>query len=75
MSFGKRSEENAVHWDEILCVQFRTGIVQLELTEPKFYFILSCRIKLDIWVAISKGMRAVKLCCNKILQFFTKGAG
>ena len=41
MSFGKRSEENAVHWDEFLCVQFRTGIVHLELTEPKFYFILN----------------------------------
>ena len=26
-------------------------------------------------VAISKGMQAVKLCSNKILQFLTQGAG
>jgi len=26
-------------------------------------------------VAISKGLRAVKLCSNKILQFLTGGAG
>jgi len=26
-------------------------------------------------VAISKGMQAVKLCTNKILQFLTVGAG
>jgi len=29
----------------------------------------------SVLVAISKGMRAVKLCSNKILQFLTVGAG
>ena len=28
----------------------------------------------NVLVAISKGMRAVKLCCNKIIQFLTGGA-
>jgi len=30
---------------------------------------------LNVLVAVSKGMRAVKLCSNKILQFLTGGAG
>jgi len=29
----------------------------------------------NVLVAISKGMQAVKLCTNKILQFLTGGAG
>jgi len=29
----------------------------------------------NVLVAVSKGMRAVKLCTNKILQFLTGGAG
>jgi len=30
---------------------------------------------LNVLVAVSKGMWAVKLCINKILQFLTGGAG
>jgi len=30
---------------------------------------------LDVLVAVNKGMPAVKLCCNKILQFVTGDAG
>ena len=30
---------------------------------------------LNVLVAVSKGMRAVKLCSNKILQFLTGGVG
>ena len=29
----------------------------------------------NVLVAVTKGMRAVKLCTNKILQFLTGGAG
>jgi len=29
----------------------------------------------NVLVAVSKGMQAVKLCINKILQFLTGGAG
>jgi len=29
----------------------------------------------NVLVAVSKGMQAVKLCSNKILQFLTGGAG
>jgi len=29
---------------------------------------------MNVLVAISKGMRVVKLCCSKILQFLTGGA-
>jgi len=35
------------------------------------YFNRGC----SVLVAVSKGMRAVKLCTNKILQFLTGGAG
>jgi len=32
-------------------------------------------VRYDALVVVSTGMRAVKLCTNKILQFLTEGAG
>ena len=44
---------------------------------PWYYFTISL-YTVNFWhmaFAVSKGMRAVKLCTNKILQFLTGGAG
>jgi len=55
----------------ILCTMWRHGDGAGNTVEENssVFFLIRMHI-----VAISKGMRAVKLCCNKILQFLTVGA-
>ena len=61
----------SVHVFEVLCYLQRYG-VSVDDTVDELQRILA---NLNGLVVVSKDMRAVKLCANKILQFLTGGAG
>jgi len=57
------------------CNKLFSLLVPYTLEENSSIFSLVTAVSCLMPVATSKGMRAVKLCCYKILQFLTAGAG